>query len=589
MAPVPFSTIRARLDAVDLRQDASTSPLAGVAAPVGSFYSGPHGIPWLKTGTTSTAWTQQLLRAPYFNVKTYGAIGDGATNDRAAVQLAINAAIAAGGGVVFFPQGTYLCNLIIGTIGVFTLTGVAQGKILFLGCGRSSKVVMGGATGGDRRLFDVKSGCKYVGWKCLKMYSTISIESEQQHLIHFENPAASADLLTGDAYIVDNYFGYTKGDGIRFLGNDTKRVANILIKRNVFEMTRGDGARSRTCVSYQRATDDTFVDQNYLSGGSPIDMEPTGTGSLTKNHIMRNLSDLGEITLTGNDGDHPHIYSVFAYNTVRGARVSGLDVQHMALTSNIVDYNIAAASSDAPLGLEERIQDCVIADNILFREGPTLASAAMRVQNHVVGENSSLAISGNLCVDNTNVTDGVAISMIDCTLAVCSYNMCRVKVSASGNGNGILLNGPAGSEPAGGIVHGNMCLGDNQRLVAGVSMGSTNEQDTLACDNLIRHVISGTSIGNSLAAGNSYGVMRNVCEGSSRAVNFAGGTPLTYVAIEAQAGPVSPPWFQVTADPNTRVTAPLGSMALRSTGGGAGTSCYKKESDPTGNTGWVGL
>lgn len=42
-----------------------------------------------------------------FDVRQYGAIGDGATNDAAAVQAAINAAIAAGGGVVLFPEGEF--------------------------------------------------------------------------------------------------------------------------------------------------------------------------------------------------------------------------------------------------------------------------------------------------------------------------------------------------------------------------------------------------------------------------------------------------------------------------------------------------
>lgn len=42
-----------------------------------------------------------------FNVKEYGAVGDGTTDDTAAIQNAIDDASAAGGGVVFFPQGAY--------------------------------------------------------------------------------------------------------------------------------------------------------------------------------------------------------------------------------------------------------------------------------------------------------------------------------------------------------------------------------------------------------------------------------------------------------------------------------------------------
>ncbi len=44
-----------------------------------------------------------------FDVRKFGATGDGKTLDTQAVNRAIEAAAAAGGGVVFFPAGTYLC------------------------------------------------------------------------------------------------------------------------------------------------------------------------------------------------------------------------------------------------------------------------------------------------------------------------------------------------------------------------------------------------------------------------------------------------------------------------------------------------
>jgi len=49
---------------------------------------------------------------PIFNVKNYGAAGDGTTLDSPAVNSAIAAAGAAGGGIVTFPSGNYLCGSI---------------------------------------------------------------------------------------------------------------------------------------------------------------------------------------------------------------------------------------------------------------------------------------------------------------------------------------------------------------------------------------------------------------------------------------------------------------------------------------------
>lgn len=68
-----------------------------------------------------------------FNVKDYGAVGDNVSDDSAAIQDAIDAAEAAGGGVVFFPapDSRYKCNstLSIDSNGV-RLAGVSDSVIL---------------------------------------------------------------------------------------------------------------------------------------------------------------------------------------------------------------------------------------------------------------------------------------------------------------------------------------------------------------------------------------------------------------------------------------------------------------------------
>ena len=46
---------------------------------------------------------------PFFDVRKYGAAGDGKTLDTVAVNRAIEAAAAVGGGMVVFPAGTYIC------------------------------------------------------------------------------------------------------------------------------------------------------------------------------------------------------------------------------------------------------------------------------------------------------------------------------------------------------------------------------------------------------------------------------------------------------------------------------------------------
>ncbi|MFT4114696.1 glycoside hydrolase family 28 protein [Silvibacterium sp.] len=75
--------------------------LAATAAPALAMASGKT-----QTGSMSSATEGAFAQ---FNVRQFGASGDGKTVDSPAINRAIEAAAAAGGGTVFFPAGSYLC------------------------------------------------------------------------------------------------------------------------------------------------------------------------------------------------------------------------------------------------------------------------------------------------------------------------------------------------------------------------------------------------------------------------------------------------------------------------------------------------
>lgn len=58
------------------------------------------------TGAVSRS-VQNKLRGTFIDVKDAGAVGDGVTDDTTAINVAIAALVAMGGGTLFFPQGTY--------------------------------------------------------------------------------------------------------------------------------------------------------------------------------------------------------------------------------------------------------------------------------------------------------------------------------------------------------------------------------------------------------------------------------------------------------------------------------------------------
>lgn len=94
----------------------------------------------ISSGTLSasrlpTIYTQNVFfktGSPWFDVKAYGAVGDGATDDTAAIQAAINAAVS--GGVIYFPLGVYAIKTaggITGSVNGLRFIGASgQGGVL---------------------------------------------------------------------------------------------------------------------------------------------------------------------------------------------------------------------------------------------------------------------------------------------------------------------------------------------------------------------------------------------------------------------------------------------------------------------------
>lgn len=74
-----------------------------------------------------------ILNTVAVNVKTYGALGNGVADDTLAIQSAIDAVNISGGGVVFFPQGTYLSTGTINLKSNTNLKGVGLASIIKLG------------------------------------------------------------------------------------------------------------------------------------------------------------------------------------------------------------------------------------------------------------------------------------------------------------------------------------------------------------------------------------------------------------------------------------------------------------------------
>ncbi|MCC6791580.1 MAG: right-handed parallel beta-helix repeat-containing protein, partial [Thermomicrobiales bacterium] len=80
-----------------------------------------------------------------FDVRTYGAVGNGSTDDAAAFDRAVSAAAAAGGGVVTVPSGTFIIGSSVKMRSYVTLRGQGSSSVLKLRNGANVHVIRSAA------------------------------------------------------------------------------------------------------------------------------------------------------------------------------------------------------------------------------------------------------------------------------------------------------------------------------------------------------------------------------------------------------------------------------------------------------------
>ncbi len=132
-----------RIDLVTVNGSGTVVVTAGTAAaqpvaPAIPATSVPLAFLYVPTSDTSIADNQITDKRVFvddlsvFNVKDFGATGDGTTDDKTAVQATIDACNVAGGGTVFFPAGTYRLITGLTTTGVDDIWYRGEGPISIL-------------------------------------------------------------------------------------------------------------------------------------------------------------------------------------------------------------------------------------------------------------------------------------------------------------------------------------------------------------------------------------------------------------------------------------------------------------------------
>lgn len=576
-----FTAQQIRLNLVDLiEQAADPSVGGGTAAAIGSLVlrNGP-GQMWLKTGATNIDWQLLVQSLAWYVVRDYGAKGDGVANDTAPIQAAIDACSAAGGGVVFFPPGTYC---------VTQLTMTATQSVQLQGSGASSviKWVWNAALAAGS-MITVSAGAVNTRLSLLRLDGsglTNPAVARTNHLVALVGAGGGATTT----HIMQCQFGAmvaASGDGVHIVGTAGNLVSRWWIVDNYF-----DGC-SRYSVAAEQGWQYGFIVDNIM------------TNCETEIALVANANVIANaVTLQGNriihtgairhalrlEGDATALITrlTMGNNTIVGGFCTSSNLKWAAIVGNIVTSG-AFASADAVWRFFDSVSfSTFTGGNVLDRDPAASAGPCISIAKATTAP-TLLRVGQNILI---NEISGAFITIVDSIQISVGANVCHATDAGASSAFGIdvqavtvtmtdILIGPGNqfTTDAGTFAAGVRVLANGANFVDASVVG--NQGDNCAYG-LQREVGGGGGgfTGQLLYTGNNF-------DSSTGDVNSIGVASALRVGFNASA--LGTNLFSGTGSPEGVVTARIGCQYLR-TDGGQGTVLYYKESG-TGATGWIGV
>ncbi|MDP2074642.1 glycosyl hydrolase family 28-related protein [Hydrogenophaga sp.] len=236
-------------------------------------------VSWTQAGSGAVGRNVRDKLRESVSVKDFGAVGDGVTNDTAAIQAAVDYIASIGGGKVFVPRGTYLVTSNI----VVTQT---QHNVKIVGAGKSSVFTKGAANHG---FFTV--GSIGTGWNTTQA-NTLAIDAAQgaTTLTLSAGKGANFTANTWVAVITEAIVGLTQKQGemvhvfsvagdVLTLSSPLSYAATVANSAQVNNINFVEGFELQNL---------SFDGNNYAHGGGNVNLSNMITISFAKNPKVSN-------------------------------------------------------------------------------------------------------------------------------------------------------------------------------------------------------------------------------------------------------------------------------------------------------------
>jgi len=587
-----FFADQIRLKIVDLMAG-TVDPSAGggVAAQVGSIFarqSGPTGSLFLKQSAANTAWVPMTQSLVWYNVRDFGAVGDGITDDRVACQDAIDACAAAGGGTVYFPAGTYLCSQ-NGVNGYSLLINALTGVTLMGGGGGSIIKQSGNAAGLDWTLVKLTGACTFIKLQAIKLDgSGVTNPTVNCHLLQIGDGTGNLSVCQ----VLDCYFGgmvVGSGDAIRLQGRVDGTLTTSIVQVHGNQI---DGA-GRYGVHFSEACNQISVCENYITNCQTEVVGVAGADiaisvvSILNNHLIHTDGTHPLALQLGGGATALIAHLVCSSNVLLGGFAEAGNFQWASIVANIQTSG-AFASANGAFRLFGTTTDSLFNGNFVDRTVGSTAAPCVTIEASGGNAPTRLNVRNNFCVQE--VAASSFIKGVDLTLCAITANM---GVGAD-----------AGVSVAFAWDFQAQTIDMNDLLIAGnsavASAGSYAAVVRLQADagNVLGVLVQGNNAGNCdyglerqiAGAGNFTGKVMyagNLFVESVGDVHDVGAGTFTPIIIGLNGGTFGAQFFQGTGTPESVVNARPGSLYANLTGGQAQATYYKETGN--GNTGWLAI